>query len=185
MPSKTIETNPAKVALEALRADLAVFVNGTVKDGHACSAKEVLGEITASKLLRRRTKTLADGAGFAINSAVGTVEDASKFKAGDVLQNAAGQNIGTVAVGGINTVTNQITLTANAAVAVADGAAVLGSDGSQVARCISGKGSDGNGDTPMDVCISAIVNEADIIGLDATAKDELGGKTTVGGLFKF
>lgn len=181
MPSKVIETNAAQVALEALRADLAVFVNGTVKDGYSCSAKEVLGEITASKLLRRRTRSLVTGTAFAVDSPTGTVADGTLFKAGDVLTNAAGANVGTIQ--GI--VGNTITLTANAAVAVATGAAVLGSDGSQVAKCISGKGSDGSGDTPMDVCISAIVNEADIIGLDATAKTELGGASTVGGLFKF
>lgn len=181
MPSKIIDTNPAQVALEAVRPDLAVFVNGTVKDGYSCSAKEVLGEISASKLLRRRTRSLVTGTAFATNSPTGTVEDATKFKAGDTLTNAAGANVGTIqSIAG-----NTITLAANAAVAVATGAAVLGSDGSQVAKGISGKGSDGVGDTPMDVCISAFVVEADIIGLDATAKDELGGKSTVGGLFKF
>ena len=30
MPSKTVETFPQRVALEALRVDLAVFVNGTM-----------------------------------------------------------------------------------------------------------------------------------------------------------
>lgn len=181
MPSKVIETNPAQVALEALRADLAVFVAATVKDGFSCSAKEVMGEITSSKLLRRRTRSLVTGTAFATNSPTGTVEDGTKFRAADVLKNAAGATVGTIqSING-----NTITLAANAAVAVATGAAVYGSDGSEVAKGISGKGSDGVGDTPMDVMISGFAVEADIIGLDSTAKDELGGKSTVGGIFKF
>lgn len=181
MPSRVIETNPAQVALEAMRPDLAVWVPGTVKTGFACSAKEVLGEITASKLLRRRSRSLVTGTAFATNSPTGTVADGALFRAGDVLTNSAGANVGTIqSISG-----NTVTLAANAAVAVATGAAVLASDGSQVAKGISGSGSDGNGDTPMDVCISAIVTEADIIGLDSTAKTELGGQSTVGGLFKF
>lgn len=181
MPTKTINTYPAKVALEALRADLAVFVSGTVKNGFACSAKEVLGEITSSKLLRRRSRSLVTGTAFATNSAVGTVADGTLFRVGDVLTNDAGANVGTI----LTIVGNTVTLSANAATAVATGAAVRASDGSQTAKCISGSGSDGDGDTPMDVCISAIVNEADIIGLDSTAKTELGGTSTVGGLYKF
>ena len=181
MPSKVINTYAAKVALEALRADLAVFVPATVKNGFPCSAKEVLGEISASKLLRRRTRSLVTGTAFATTSPTGTVADGTLFRSGDVLTNDTGANVGTVQT----VVGNAVTLTASAAVAVATGAAVRASDGSQVAKCISGAGSDGVGDTTMDVCISVFANEADIIGLDATAKDELGGKSTVGGLFKF
>lgn len=181
MPSKVVETNAAQVPIEAIRADLAVFVSGTVKDGHSCSAKEVMGEITSSKLLRRRTRSLVTGTAFAANSPTGTVEDATKFKAGDVLKNAAGTTVGTI----LSIAANTITLTGNAAVAVATGAAVYGSDGSEVAKGISGKASDGVGDTPIDVMISGFAVEADIIGLDSTAKSELGGVSTVGGIFKF
>lgn len=181
MPSKVIETNAAQVPIEAVRADLAVFVSGTLKDGFPCSAKEVLGEITSSKLLRRRTRSLVTGTAFATNSPTGTVEDGTKFRTGDVLKNTAGATVGTI----LSIASNTITLTGNASVAVATGAAVYGSDGSEVARAISGKGSDGSGDTPMDVMISGFAVEADIIGLDATAKTELGGVSTVGGIFKF
>jgi hypothetical protein len=181
MPSKTIATNPAQKALEAVRAEMATWVGATVKDTFSCSAKEVMGEITASKLLRRRTYSLVTGTAFATNSPTGTVADGSKFVAGDVLKNVSGVTVGTIQ----SMAGNTVTLTGNAAVAVATGAAVLGSDGSQVSKCISGKGSDGVGDTPMEVMIGGFAVEADIIGLDSTAKTDLGGVSTVGGIFKF
>ncbi len=181
MPTATIETIAQKTPLEAVRDDLSVYVPGTIKDGFPCSAKEVLGEITSSKLLRRRTYSLVTGTAFATNSPTGTVADGTKFRAGDVLINAAGATVGTID----SIVGNTITLTGNAAVAVATGAAVRGSDGSQVAKAISGEASDGVGNTLTRVCISAFAVEADIIGLDSTAKTELGGVSSVGGIFKF
>lgn len=185
MPTKTIETYGQQVALEALRPDLAVLIPFTVKDGHSCQKGDVLGLITSSGYARRRTFTTVDTTAFATNATTGKVADPSVFKDGDVLKNAAGATIGTIAVGGINLTTRIITLTGNAAVAVADGAAVLGSDGSQVAKGIADDGVDGVGDTPISGFISGLLNESALRGLDSTAKTELGGVSVAGGIFKF
>lgn len=185
MPTKTLETYGQRKSLEAVRADLAVLLPMTIADGCDCQQGDVLGEINSSGFGRRRTRTPANGAGFLTTSPSGAVEDASLFKAGDVLKNAAGTTIGTVAVGGINKTTNTITLTANAAVAVAAGAAVLGSDGSQVAKAIADAGSDGVGETTVPVFIEGLLKESYLRGLDSTAKTELGGRSTIGGVFIF
>lgn len=182
MPTKTLETFGQKVALEALRPDLAVLIPFTVKDGFSCQKGDVLGLITSSGLARRRTFGVADGAGFATNSAVGVLEDTSMFAVGDVLKNAAGTTIGTIQA--INSAT-QVTLTGNAGVAVADGAAVLGSDGSQVAKGIADEGVDGSGDTIISAFIAGLLVESSLRGLDSTAKAELGGVSVAGGIFKF
>jgi hypothetical protein len=145
----------------------------------------VIGTISASGRMRRRTRAVAAGAGFATTAATGQVDDASVFTAGDVLKNAAGTTIGTVAVGGVNTQTNMITLTGNAAVAVAAGAAVLGSDGSQVAQAISEDETDGTAEAGIAAIISGLLVEAKLRGLDSTAKAELGGASVAGGTFKF
>ncbi|GEM_PF-3148383 len=185
MPTKTIETHGQKVALEALRPDLAVLIPFTVKDGFSCQKGDVLGLISSSGYARRRTYTTVDTSAFATNSTTGKVADASIFKDGDVLKNAAGTTIGTIAVGGINLTTRVITLTGNAAVAVADGAAVIGSDGSQVAKGIADEGVDGSDDTPVSGFIAGLLVESSLRGLDATAKTELGGVSVAGGIFKF
>lgn len=185
MPTKTVDTYAAREPLETDRADLAVQIPMTIAAGCPCAKGDVLGEITATKYGRRRTRTLADGAGFITTSPSGVVEDASLFKAGDILKNAAGATIGTVAVGGVNTVTDTITLTANALVAVADGAAVLGSDGSQVAKAIADEGSDGVGETPVRIFIAGFLKESKLNGLDSTAKTELGGLSKPSDIFKF
>ena len=181
MPSKVVENFPQRVALEALRVDLAVFVNGTMAGGAVCAQGDVLGEVTSSKLVRRRTRSVVGATPFGTGSAVGSVADGTLFKAGDVLTNAAGTTVGTI----LSVSGNNITLTGNAAVVVATGAAVLGSDGSQVAKGFADEGCDGVGDTPISVCIGGYLVEAQLIGLDATAKTELGGISTVGGVFKF
>lgn len=183
MPTETIETGAARQPLESLRADLAVQVGLTAKTGYAVGRGDVVGVITASGLARRRSRAAVTGTAFATNSPTGTVDDVTVFKVGDVIKNAAGTTIGTIDA--INTSTNTITLGANAAVAVATGANVFGSDGSQVAKGIADEGSDGVGDTPIRVIIGGYLNESLCLRLDATAKTELVGATVAGGIFKF
>jgi hypothetical protein len=183
MPTRTTQTFAERDALEAVRVDLTILVGATVANGFKVKRGSVCGEIIASKKIRRRSRTNAAGAGFAVDSPVGHVEDASVFVAGDVLKNAAGTTVGTVQ--SVDAVANTVTLTGNAGVAVASGAAVLGSDGSQVAKAISFEESDGVGDTQVSVCIGGPLKEAKLLGLDASAKAELGGVSTIGGIFKF
>lgn len=184
MPSKLVETFAERDPLEALRADLAVRIPATVAPNFKVKQGDVCGIISASGKIRRRTRALATGAGFAVDSAVGHVNDASVFAAADVLKNAAGATVGTVQ--SVDTDANTVTLTANAAVAVAAGAAVLGSDGSQVASVISDEETDGaNEDTNIAVYAGGYLKEARLRGLDATAKTELGGASRPGGIFKF
>ena len=184
-PTETKETFPAKVPLELVRPELAVLVPVTIKSGHIVKQGDVLGKITVGGLCRRRTHTPAAGTGFATNSAVGQVEDASVFKAGDVLKNVAGTTIGTVLSVDPTTNPDTVTLTGNAAVAVAAGAAVLGSDGSQVAAGVSDHETDGAADTPIAAFIAGFLKESLLRGLDSTAKIELGGASVAGGIFKF
>ncbi len=186
MPRTTlIEEYPERDALEAVRADLAVLVPATVAANFKVKRGDVCGVITASSKLRRRSRTTANSTGFAVDSPVGHVTDASVFVAGDVLKNAAGATIGTIAAGGVDPVANTVTLTGNAAVAVAAGAAVLGSDGSQVASCISYNETDsGAVDTNVSVYVAGPLKEAKLRGLDATAKAELMGRS-FGGIFLF
>ena len=185
MPSKTIETYGERIALEARKAELACQVGITMQNGAACQQGDVLGEVTSSEKYRRRSRAVAAGAGFALNSATGTVEDAGVFVAGDVLKNAAGATVGTIAAGGVNTSTNTITLTGNAAVAVAAGEAVLGSDGSQTAKAIADEANDGTAETQIPTFVCGLLLEGRLRGLDASAKTELGGASVAGGIFKF
>lgn len=182
MPTRTIENFPPREQLEAVRADLAVAVPGTVANGHVVHAGDVLGMTTATGLLRRRTRTLAAGNGFTGTSNTGQVSDATLFRAGDVLKDASGATIGTVQ--GVDAATNTITLTANAQVAVPAGNAVLGSDGSQVAVGIAGNSTDGQGDTTINLLIGGYLRADRVRGLDAQAQAELGG-VTIMGIFKF
>lgn len=181
MGTKVIGTYTNPRSLAEVRADLLVEINATVKDGHSCLRGEVMGIITSGGLARRRTHSLVTGTAFATNSPTGTVADGTKFKVGDVLTNAAGGNVGTISA----IVGNTITLSGNAAVAVATGAPVLGSDGSQVAKFITDDASDGDGDTPVTAIVGGYLLESLIIGLDATAKTELGGISLPGGIFKY
>jgi len=183
MPSKVVAEYGKRDPLEAVRSDFATRVPAVIALGFIMLVGDILGAISASGKLRRRTRAVVGGAGFAIDSATGVVDDVTVFKVGDVLKNAAGANVGTVQ--SINTGTNTITLTGNAAVAVAAGAAVLGSDGSQVARAISDDETDGTQDANASVLIGGFLKEAKLRGLDSTAKAELGGVSTVGGIFKF
>lgn len=181
MPTKEIGNYQDPRSLAAVRVDLLVEINATVKDGFSCERAEVMGIITASGLARRRTRSLVKTTAFAANSPNGTVEDSTKFRAGDVLKNAAGVTVGTIQ----SIVGNNITLTGNAAVAVAIDAAVYASDGSEVAKFIADDGSDGDGDTTITAIVGGYLEESLIAGLDATAKTELGGISLPGGIFKF
>lgn len=185
MPTELIQTYPERKQLELVRADLAVQVNATAKNGFAIQQGDVVGKITTDGKIRRRSRTTVGATPFATNSPTGTVADASIFTAGDVLKDAAGNTVGTIAAGGVNTATNTITLTGNATTAVATGAAVMASDGSQTAQGIADKDSDGNGDTSTSVFIGGFLDESKLRGLDATAKTELGGASVAGGVFKF
>lgn len=181
MPTKEIETGAARVALEKIRPELAALVGVTAKNTFAIGRGEVVGKITSGGLYRRRTRAAVTGTAFATNSPTGTVDDASIFVAGDVLKNAAGATVGTIQ----SIASNTITLTGNAAVAVATGANVFGSDGSEVAKAITDEGSDGVGDTPIRVFVGGYLDESLCLRLDATAKAELGGASVAGGIFKF
>ena len=184
MPSKLIQTFPQRIALEATKSELAALIGVTTLAGLAINQGDVLGSVTATDKYRRRTRALATGAGFTTASPTGTVDDASVFVPGDVLKNAAGATVGTIAPGGVNIATNTITLTANAAVAVAAGTAALGSDGSQTAKAVSDQATDGT-ETQIAVFICGLLVESRLRGLDATAKAELGGASVAGGIFKF
>lgn len=181
-----VETYEEQFSLETRRPDLTVNVAATVKTGFSCKKGDVLGEITSSGLLRRRTRATTTGGGFSTASAVGSVDDASVFVAADVLKNAGGTTIGTIAANGVNTTTNQVTLTGNAAVNVAAGASVFGSDGSQVAAFVAEEGSDGVGDTSINVITqSPALDISKMRGLDDTAITDLRGKKLPGNLLKF
>lgn len=178
---RTVETIAAKTPLEKTRADLAVLTGVTAKNTFTVGRGDVVGQITSGGLYRRRSRAAVTGTAFATNSATGTVDDASVFVAGDVLKNSAGVTVGTI----LSIASNTITLTGNAAVAVATGANVFGSDGSEVAKGIAEEGSDGSGDTPIAVFIAGCLDESLCLRLDATAKSELAGSSRAGGIFIF
>lgn len=140
-----------------------------------------MGVINSDGLARRRSRSLVKTTAFATTSPNGTVEDGTKFKVGDVLKNTAGATIGTIQA----IVGNNITLAANAAVAVAIDAAVMASDGSETAKFFSDDDTDGSNDVPVGAIVGGYLNESMLIGLDATAKSELGGISLPGGIFKF
>lgn len=183
MPTKTIDTYGQKKALEIIKSELAGKTGVVAKEGFPIAKGDVIGIITTGGKARRRTRASVTGTAFATNSATGTVDDASVFAVGDVIKNAAGADVGTIL--SINTSTNTITLAANAAVAVATGANVFGSDGSQVAKGIADNTVDGVADTSLDVFVCGLLDEAQILRLDATAKTELAGASMAGGIFKF
>lgn len=185
MPTTIKETFPQRVPLEALAGHPSASVGVTVKSGFIVQQGDVVGKVTADGKYRRRSVTSATGTGFATTSPTGQVDDASVFVVGDVLKNAAGTTIGTVQ--SINTAASPdtVTLTANAAVVVAAGAEVFGSDGSQVSQGIADAETDGTADTPIAVIICGKLLESRLRGLSATAKSELAGASLAGGVFKF
>lgn len=181
MGKRLVETYAEQVELENRRPDLKVNRPFTVKTGFACRQADLMGIITASGLLRRRTQAKVTGTAFATNSPTGTVDDASVFAVGDALKNAAGSAVGTIL--SINLETNTITLSANASNAVATDANVFGSDGSQTAAVIADEGSDGVGDTPITTIVqSPAILVSRLRGLDSTAITDLGGKVVAGEL---
>lgn len=185
MPTKTVSEFPARAQLNKVRPDEAVLVPVTVKSGFVVKQGDVIGKITASGKYRRRARTTATGAGFATNSKVGHVTDASVFAASEVIEDVSGNPIGTIDAGGVDAVNNTVTLVANSSTAIASGTGVRATDGSAVAMGVSDKETDGADDTPVDVFIGGFFDEAKLRGLDASAKSELSGASVASGIFKF
>lgn len=181
MPTRLVETSPNRIQLEGIKEGLSPSVPVTVANTHTCDQGNVLGKITASGKYRRRSRSAVGSTAFGTGSPNGSVVDGTLFKVGDVLTNAAGAAVGTI----LSITGNNIVLTANAANAVATGAHVLASDGSQVADVISDKASDGVGDTTLNAFVGGYLAEAKLIGIDSTAKTELGGRSTANGIFRF
>jgi hypothetical protein len=162
-----------------------VSVAQLLRDGSVVLRGDVIGIATATGEGRRRTRTLAAGTGFAVDSAVGRVVDASLFRAGDVLETEDGTDIGTVQSVDETTNPDSVTLVANAAVAVAAGAVVRCADGSAVAKGISDDETDGGEDTSVSLIIAApALSEAKLRGLDDSALAELGGARVGVGIVK-
>lgn len=185
MPTKTIETFPERKQLEALGGHPSAAVGVTVANTHIVKQGDVIGKITASGKYRRRTRATVNTTAFATDSPNGQVLDASVFKVGDVLKNVAGVTVGTIQSIDLTTTPDSIVLTGNAGVAVAAGADVLGSDGSQVAQAVADQETDGTADVPIAAIISGKLKESELRGLDASAKSELAGASVAGGVFKF
>lgn len=143
----------------------------------------VMGKITTGGKVRRVTRTVVKtGGAFSTAAATGSVVDADDiFKVGDVLKNAAGAAVGTIqSIAG-----DVITLTANAAVNVAQGAEIMASDGAEKAAGILFHDVDA---TEVDR-FSALVTrgnlvESKLIGLTAQAKTELGAVSLPNDLLK-
>lgn len=179
-PTTTIETWPERIPLESRKAELAVQVSMVAKTGFEILRGAVLGVITASGFLRRRTCGVAD-ADAATNQKVIVLDDdsdASVFVAGDVLKNRGGETIGTVAVGGISTEDNSITCVDNLAVAVTAGDEILGSDGSQVAKVIANEAvkATETANTNLSPYAAGILKVDQLSGLNDSAVEELKGR---------
>lgn len=185
MPSKVIETWGARVQLEALGGHPSASVGATAKIGFVIRQGDVVGQITSGGKFRRRSRTDAVGDGFADDSAVGQVVDASVFKAGDVLKDEDGNAVITVLSVDVEADPNTVTGTGNAATAVASGVSVLAQDGSAVAQGVSDNETDGTADTGIAVIVSGKLKASLLRGLDASAKSELAGASLAGGVFKF
>jgi len=185
-PTRTIETFPERVPLEAVRADLAVRIPQTVKDGTAIRRAAVLGVITATGYVRERSRSNAS-ADAATGQKVIAVDDALVFKVGDVLTLEDGTAIGTIDAGGVNVDDNELTCVANIAIAITDGDAVLASDGSQVAQEIADEAvaATETTNTQLSPYIGGYLKRDLIIGLDASAIAELGGAVKPNNIFKF
>ncbi len=187
MGTKTTQTFARRIPLEAIRADLCVQIPVTIKAGSKVPRGAVLGVVTANSYGRQRTRTKAAGAGFASNSPVGQVVDASVFVAGDVLKLDDGTAIGTIQSLDLTTTPDTITLTGNAAVNVAVDDAVLASDGSEVAKAIADEEVSASEaeDTTLSPYIGGYLKQDLLVGLDASAIAELGGAAMPGNVFKF
>jgi len=188
MPTKTIQTFTEKQPLQLTKPELSAKLNLTIADGFAVAEGDVVGSISGGGndgLGRRRSRTTAAGAGFADNSNTGRVTDASVFVEGDVLKLEDGTTIGTIDSIDTTTTPDTVVLTGNAAINVAAGDAVMASDGSQIAKGIADDAVDGDGKTPIGVFVCGVLDEAKLRGLDASAKQEMGGASMVNGAFKF
>jgi len=186
-PQETTQTYARREQLEAIGGFKSCQIPLTVKAGTKVRRGVVIGIVTADGYVRERTRSLAKGTGFADNSPTGQVEDGSLFKVGDVLKNEAGDTIGTVLGVDLTTTPDTITLNANAAVNVAVDDAVLGSDGSQVAKGIADEAvvSTEAKDTVLSPIIGGALKQNLLVGLDDSAKAELGGVSFPGNVFKF
>jgi hypothetical protein len=185
MPSKVIETWPERVQLEALAGHPSASVGATAKSGFIIKQGDVVGEIASGGKFRRRSRTNAAGGGFDSASDTGEVDDASVFKAADVLKDEDGQTIGTVLSIDTEADPNTVKLTGNAAHDVASGKGVLAQDGSAVSQGVSDNETDGTEDTAIAVIVSGKLKGSLLRGLDASAKAELAGASLAGGVFKF
>jgi len=65
MGTKITNTFPARAQLQLTRPDEAVLFPETIADGFKCDQGDVLGKITSSKLVRRQSRAIAAGGGFA------------------------------------------------------------------------------------------------------------------------
>jgi hypothetical protein len=185
MPTRTTETFPTRIQLEAIRPDLAAQVPLTVKAGTGMRRAAVCGVITATGYIRERSRSKANGAVAAGGTAL-VVDDASVFVAGDILKLEDGTTVATVAANGVNVEDNELAVSATA-VDVADNDAILASDGSQVAKVISNEAvaATETQDTPISPFVCGILKTDQIIGLDESAVTEMGGVTLPGNKYKF
>lgn len=168
-----------------------ILFGETIADGFACAKGDVLGKITSSGKVRRQARAIAGSGGFSTGSNTGHVADdglgsadanpALRFAAGDVLKDEEGVTIGTV---DHVTAPDVVVLTGNAAVNVAQGDAVLGSDGSQTAKGVANEANDGSGDTGVPVIVDGILDPAKVRGLSAAAMAQMSGSLMAGSSFK-
>jgi hypothetical protein len=188
-PQEIINTFARRVPLEAISGFRSLQIPLTVKTGTGIRRGAVCGTKTADGYLRERKRTLVAGTAFSDASPTGQVTngDGVRFEVGDVLKNEAGDTIGTIQAIDSTTNPDTITLTGNAAVNVAIGEAVLGSDGSEVAACIADEAvaSTEAKDTVLSPHIGGALKESLLVGLDDSARAELNGKSFPGDIFKF
>lgn len=185
-PTRTTETHPTRVPLEAVRADLAVKIPLTVEAGTGVRRAAVLGVITATSYVRERSRSNAAEA-LATGGTVLVVDDASVFIPGDVLKLEDGTAVETIAAAGVNVDDNELTLTGATAIDIAEGDAILASDGSQVAKAIADEAvaATQSEDTGLSPYIGGALKTDQLIGLDESAVTELGGAIFPGNIFKF
>ena len=188
MPQEITKTYPRRVPLEVITGFPSLQIPLTVKAGSAIRRGAVCGVKTADDYLRERKRSLCAGA-FSDASPTGQVTngDGVRFEVGDTLKNEAGEEIGEIQAIDVTTNPDTITLTANAAVNVAVGDAVMADDGSEVAACIADEevASTEAKDTTLSPHIGGALKQSLLIGLDESAKAELNGKSFPGDIFKF
>lgn len=182
MPTQTMETSPARKALEIIRPDLAVAVPMTALAGFPIRRGDVVGR-TASGKARPQTAAYVTS-GFTTGSPSGDVDNTDVFKIGESLFNDATNQL----IGVIQSMVGQtITLTANAAYAVPAGSyvSVKNGDGAPRAVGIADEASDGVGDTPIRVLIAGYIDSSLTFNLGTKARSDMNGVTLDNGIFKF